>query len=79
MSFHANRDNTGVDRIMEPVENASAAEMVAKEMKYRMPKIESLMLTDLSKEENEFFIEYLDGKKMTDEAVEYWLTREVNS
>ena len=24
MSFHSNRENTGVDRIMEPVENASA-------------------------------------------------------
>ena len=79
MSFHANRENTGVDRIMEPVENDSAAEMVAREMKYKMPKIENLMQTDLSKEENEFFLEYLDGEKLTNEAVEYWLPRECNS
>ena len=79
MSFHANRDNTGVDRIMEPVENSSVAEMVAKEMKYKMPKIENLMTTDLSKEENEFFLEYLDGEKLTNEVVEYWLPRECNS
>ena len=33
MSFHANRDNTGVYRIIEPVKDSSADEMVKKEMK----------------------------------------------
>ena len=79
MSFHANRDNTGADRIIKPVENASAAEIIAKEMKYNMPKIETLIQTNLSKEENEFFFEYLDGNKMTNEVVEYWLSQEDNS
>ena len=54
MSFHANRDNTGVERIVEPVEESSAAEMIDKEMRYKIPNIKDLVKTKLADDEIDF-------------------------
>ena len=44
LSFHANEDNTGVDKIVEPFEDTIAAEMVANDrisngLKYDIPNL----------------------------------------
>ena len=81
LSFHANEDNTGVDRIIEPVEDMSAAEMVANErinnsLKYDIPSFKNFGHVKLTVREQEFFKEYLDHEKMTEEVLEYWLSQE---
>ena len=81
LSFHANEDNTGVDKIIEPVEDMSAAEMVANErmnnsLKYNIPKLTDFGHVKLTVREQEFFKEHLDHKKMTEEVLEYWLSQE---
>ena len=78
LSFHANADNTGVDKIEEPVDDASAAEVVANEriksgLKYEVPNIEDLRGVRMTNAEKEFFREYLDDEKVTDEVLEFWL------
>ena len=78
LSFRANADNTGVDKIEEPVDDASAAEIVANEriktgLKYEIPNIEDLRGVRMTKAEKEFFREYLDDEKVTDEVLEFWL------
>ena len=60
LSFHANADNTGVDKIEEPVYDASAAEVVANEriktgLKYEIPNIEDLRGVRMTNAEKEFF------------------------
>ena len=81
LSFHANEDNTGVKKVVEPLEDTSAAEMVAndrikKGLKYNVPNILQLKHAKMSKEEKDFFKAYLDGEKMTDEVTEFWQTQE---
>ena len=78
LSFHANADNTGVDKIEEPVDDASAAEVVANEriktgLKYEIPNIEDLRGVRMTNAEKEFFREYLDDEKLTDDVLEFWL------
>ena len=81
LSFHANEDNTGVKKIVEPLEDTSAAEMVANErikkgLKYNVPKILQLKHAKISEEEKQFFKAYLDVEKMTPEVMEFWLSQE---
>ena len=81
LSFHANEDNTGVKKVVEPLEDTSAAEMVAndrikKGLKYNVPNILQLKHAKMSKEEKDFFKAYLDGEKMTDEVTEFWQFQE---
>ena len=72
-SFYANRENTGVERIEEPIiipnENSSA---IPGKLKHNIPKILELKQGYLTEEEEEFFREYLDHEKMTDDVMEYW-------
>ena len=81
LSFHANEDDTGVDKIVEPVEDASAAEMVANDrisngLKYDIPNLRDFAHVKLTDREIEFFKENLDDEKMTEEVVEYWLSQD---
>ena len=81
LSFHANEDDTGVDKIFEPVEDASAAEMVANDrisngLKYDIPNLRDFAHVKLTDREIEFFKENLDDEKMTEEVVEYWLSQD---
>ena len=67
LSFHVNAENTGVDKIVEPVESTSAAEMVAndrisKGLKYDIPKLCDFAHVKLKTSEIEFLRKILTMK-----------------
>ncbi len=77
VSYHANEDNTGVNRIDEPATEESPAEIIAndrvkKGLKYDIPSILDLKHGHLTDEEKEFFRAELDFTSMNDDIMEFW-------
>ena len=74
-NFYANRDKNGVEIIEEPTiitdENSTDS---SQQLKHKLPKILDLKKGVLTLEETEFFMEYLDHEKMTEDLMEYWQT-----
>ena len=61
------------------MEEFSAADMIAKEMKYKLPSIIDLVKTKLADDEIDFLKEHIDREKMTDNVAEYWLYQDYKS
>lgn len=77
VSYHANEDNTGVNRIDEPTSEESPAKIIANDrvrngLKCKIPSILELKHGYLTDEEKYFFPEELNIKSMDDDLMEYW-------
>ena len=77
VSYHANEENTGVNRIDEPASDESPAEIIANDrvkqgLKYKIPSILELKHGYLTDEEKDFFREELNIETMDDDLIEYW-------